>query len=200
MHLLKFSLLVLCLYSFTIQPFHSAGVVPVFRSRGHGLVQWAFITQTPWKTIQNMGLWQTLLFSDTSATKHGNEDPATTAARGFFDKQTQYRTVEELAQALRRHAQSFDMGNDHVTYFLPIQDRYLKAIQSPAPIDESTIVINATDIGHAITYAQKNLAQTHGRGILVHDQNGNTWTLLDAFIIGLVKNKDALFAMHLHGL
>lgn len=179
--------------------YNSAGVVPVFRADGRGSIEIMLLTHASQQTIANPQKWDSLYFSDISAVRARGENPALTAARAFFDQQTQYKSVEGLARAIAHNGQSFDMGNDHVTYFFPIQSRYIKTVYASekdgsAAIKKNAIIALLNDLFDAINYASKNAVS---RGVKVHDQNGNLWTLLDKFVQGLTRNKKALYDMRL---
>jgi hypothetical protein len=180
--------------------YHSAGVVPVFRpNHGHGIIEIMLLTPVPGHAIKKTSNWDSLLFSDISAVKKDKEDPAHTAARAFFDQQTRYHSVESLAQALAHEGKSFDMGNDHVTFFLSIPSNNIKIVNARggAAIDKSAIIVPLTDLFDSIHFAQKNNTD---KGVKVHDQNGNLWTLFDKFVQGLVNNERGLHTMHLPGI
>lgn len=191
------------LYGAAHSNFDSAGVVPMFRcAAGHGKLEYVLYTPVEAREIKKMDVasWDRLLFSDISAKVKHNEDAVHAAARAFFDKQTQYDSIDSLVEALRLHGKSMDMGNGHVTYFFPIQDRYLKTLtryKVQAAIDDSAMIGLWEDIFDAITFAKRSMAQAEGRGVKVHDHDGCLWTLYDKFVLGLVKNEQRLHSMRL---
>lgn len=210
MYFKKASLMVVCALFITItnsshslcmvQKHHSAGVVPLFRyNQGRGKIGYLLFTPTH-VNINNPSSWDQLLFSDLSSLRQGNEDPATTAARAFYSQQSAYHSINSLANALRRYGKAFDMGNKHITYFFPIQDRFLPLFRLSSCISGGAMAGIWENLFQTIQYAQEHISTTEGKGVKAHDKDGCLWTLFDEFVKGLVRNEHQLKNLRLEGL
>lgn len=161
--------------------YHSAGVIPLYNPGGG---------QTALLFTPNPKAGEPL-FSDAGATKSTEKHPAVTAAQGFFSRQTRYKTVKELAHAIKDHGTPLYMGS-HISYLFPVHEHDVKALRALCALDHGVISVPMSNLGDALRYADHRRTS---RGVKVHDWNGNTWTLYDKFVEGLLHNRHRI-----HGL
>ncbi len=169
--------------------YNSAGVVPIVQSKQKQIALFR-ANQKPMPVNLPQALSNTTADRTRFLVKEGiiladlgahavpsdKKNPAMTAARAFFKFQSQYKSIQELADALLKRGTKIDMGN-HITYFMSVDPNKYQG-----PSSEKLIMLS--DLLLAIRTAQ-NTKQFNS--VLCHDPNGVFVLIHNKFAEGLAN-------------